>query len=80
MSIRIRTINGTTVALCAAETDPAVGDIYLDDTMHHALAAKFAQDWEGQEVNWEYHPEWQTMATQKLRDAETELRAWSDMQ
>lgn len=49
MSIRLRTVelNGEKirVALCAAETDPMPGDLYLDDGDHYALAAKFAQDW-----------------------------------
>lgn len=40
MAIRIRTVDGVRVALCAAETDAAAGDIYLDDSDHYALAAK----------------------------------------
>lgn len=76
MAIRLRTIDGTHVALCAAETDPVPGDVYLDDVAHYALAAKFAQDWQGRSVDWSYPVEWTAMATQKLRDAETELKAW----
>ena len=41
MSIRLRTINGVRVALCAAECVAAPGDTYLDDADHHALFAKF---------------------------------------
>jgi len=78
MAIRLRTIDGTRIALCAAETDPAPGDIYLDDASHYALAAKFALDWQGQTVDWSYPTEWAAMETQKLRDAETELTAWLD--
>ena len=45
MSIRIREINGHTVALCAAKTEAKEGDIYLDDGVHHALTTKFGVDW-----------------------------------
>lgn len=44
MSIRIRNINGVTVALCAARSMPKEGDIYLDDAAHHALSIKFEMD------------------------------------
>mgnify|MGYP001598312348 CR=1 FL=1 len=42
MAIRLRTVGGTLVALCAAETDPVPCDVYLDDGDHYALAAKFS--------------------------------------
>lgn len=45
MAIRIRTISGITVALCAAKTNIKEGDIYLDDSAHHALSTKFGVDW-----------------------------------
>lgn len=45
MAIRIREVEGTTIALCAAETDPKPGDLYLDDNVHHALSTKFGLDW-----------------------------------
>ena len=41
MAIRIRNINGKIIALCAAKTKPKEGDIYLDDSIHHALTRKF---------------------------------------
>jgi hypothetical protein len=44
VSIRIRNVNGTLVALCAARSIEKPGDIYLDDAMHHALAEKFSRD------------------------------------
>lgn len=44
MAIRIRKINGKTVALCAAKSTAKKGDIYLDDGMHHALSIKFEHD------------------------------------
>jgi hypothetical protein len=73
MAIRLRTVNGVRVALCAAETDAAPGDLYLDDGDHYALVAKFAQD---HRSGIEYPLEWSTMATQKLRDAKDELEKW----
>ena len=76
MAIRIRSVDGRIVALCAAETDAMTGDAYLDDAAHYALAAKFAHDWQGQTVDWSYPEEWAAMETQKLRDAETELNNW----
>lgn len=45
MAIRIREIKGYTIALCAAETEPKDGDLYLDDSIHHALSTKFGLDW-----------------------------------
>lgn len=79
MSIRIRTVNGMRVALCAAETDPAPGDIYLDDADHYALAAKFMRDWQESglmEKSVEGWVEWPVMDSQKVRDAKTELEQW----
>lgn len=51
MAIRIRKINGETVALCAAEFKPKTGDIYLDDTIDHALRMKFIKDYESEGVD-----------------------------
>lgn len=50
MAIRIRKVDGHTIALCAACTEPKEGDLYLDDNIHHALSTKFGLDWyeEGQ--------------------------------
>jgi len=78
MAVRLRTVNGVRVALCAAETDPQPGDVYLDDGDHYALAAKFSRDWTGQVAGWEYPEEWAAMDTQKLRDAKEELDRWLD--
>lgn len=71
MAIRLRTIDGTRIALCAYETDPKPGDVYLDDAEHYALAAKFSQDF-GLDVKYKEH---EIMETQKVRDAKTR---WSD--
>ena len=76
MAIRLRNVDGIRVALCAVESDPMPGDVYLDDQDHYALAAKFAQDWQGQVVDWSYPLEWATMTSQKLRNAEDEHLKW----
>lgn len=73
MAIRLRTVDGVRVALCAVETDPQPGDVYLDDADHYALVAKFAQD---HQTGTTYPLEWSVMATQKIRDAKTELERW----
>ena len=48
MDIRIREIDGETVALCAAKTKPMEGDLYINDSAHHALTTKFGVDWESE--------------------------------
>lgn len=79
MAIRLRNVNGFTVALCAAETDSQADDTYLDDAQHHALSTKFGLDWqsEGLIENPPVDSELvAVMETQKVRDAETELNLW----
>ncbi len=76
MAIRLRTVNGVRIALCAVETDAMPGDTYLDDGEHYALAAKFRRDWYGQINDLCYADEWAAMDTQKLRDARAELAKW----
>lgn len=76
MAIRLRTVNGVRVALCAVESDPQTGDVYLDDADHEALAAKFCQDHQGEVVNWQNEEKWKVMKTQKVRDARIELQKW----
>ena len=73
MAIRIRTVNGITVALCAVESDPKPGDLYLDDNHHYALAAKFVSDYQGRLIDWSYPREWAVMRSQKVRDAREEM-------
>ena len=77
MAIRLRTVNGIRVALCAVEADPMPGDVYLDDGEHYALAAKFARDWHGELNTTVYEVEWAAMDTQKLRDAAEVHKAWA---
>jgi len=48
MAIRIREIEGHTVALCAARTKAQIGDTYIDDDAHHALSTKFMVDFESE--------------------------------
>lgn len=48
MAIRLRIIDGHRVALCAAKTKSRLEDLYLDDSMHHALSTKFAIDWDSE--------------------------------
>ena len=76
MSIRLRTVDGILVALCAVETELKADDIYLDDAQHYALAAKFAHDWRGQIINWEHPEEWKRMESQKRRDAKEDITKW----
>jgi len=83
MAIRIRRIENfegeaILVALCAAETDPMPGDLYLDDGVHYALAAKFAKDWRGRLIETVYDEHDRAAETQKLRDAKEELMKWLD--
>ena len=45
MAIRLRIVDGTLVALCAARSIEKPGDVYLDDGQHAALGDKFARDY-----------------------------------
>jgi len=79
MSIRIRTVNGVRIAICAAETAPVVGDIYLDDADHYALAAKFVRDWQESglmERSVEGWQEWPVMDSQRIRNASDVAEEW----
>lgn len=48
MAIRIRKVDGVIITICANLSDPKEGDIYLDDSVHHALSTKFGLDWESE--------------------------------
>lgn len=80
MAIRIRTINNCTIALCAAETDPKPGDIYLDDATHHALSTKFGLDFQSEGLI-ESAPVdnvlVELMEKEKVRDAKQEIERWA---
>ena len=73
MAIRLRTIDGVRIALCAVESDEKDNDLYLDDADHYALAAKFCRDWHGKLCDWSYPLEYKIMDTQKIRNAQEEL-------
>jgi hypothetical protein len=76
MAIRIRRINGITVALCAVETDKEEGDVYLDDNVHHALSTKFGLDWKREGLLKESLADprlVELMLFAKLRDGEHEM-------
>lgn len=51
MAIRLRNVNGVLVAVCAARSIEKPGDVYLDDAQHHALAEKFAADFQSEGYN-----------------------------
>jgi len=76
VAIRIRVSNGITIALCAVESDPLPGDVYLDDAQHYALAAKFADDWNGQTISWQYPSELSEMRKHRARGAKETLETW----
>lgn len=83
MAIRVRVINGATIALCAVETDPMTDDIYLDDAVDHALRVKFVRDYKSEGIPLESisHPEEDALAeSQKVRDAKEELDKWLSRQ
>ena len=44
MAIRIRSKGKGYVALCAAESEPRDGDLYINDGQHTALSKKFEAD------------------------------------
>jgi hypothetical protein len=51
MAIRLRRVDGVLVALCAARSQEKLGDFYLDDAQHHALAEKFSADFQSEGFN-----------------------------
>jgi len=59
MAIRIRTVSGKRVALCAAKSEALPGDVYLNDADHHALTEKFENDFNsmGFLKNWNHRAE-----------------------
>lgn len=74
MAIRIRVVDGITIALCAVESDPQPADIYIDDSAHYALDTKFAADNDGG-----YRGDERLlvlMDREKVRDAGAEMNKW----
>ncbi len=52
MAIRLRRTGNKNewVALCAAEHERKMGDVYLDDGQHDALTEKYLEDWKMDEL------------------------------
>ena len=46
--MRLREIDGTLVALCAAKTKPQSGDVYIDDRQDHATRVKLERDFDSE--------------------------------
>lgn len=80
MAIRLRKVDGTWVALCAVESDPKEGDLYLDDGQHYALATKFAEDWKGETQTGGDPRLAALMESQKVRDAREVYREIDEQQ
>ena len=55
MAIRLRTINGVRVALCAVKSHPVQGDIYIDDGFHYAISQKYWRDYDEIDIVDEEH-------------------------
>lgn len=68
MSIRIRTVQGIRVALCAARSVEKPGDVYLDDADHHALAEKFSADFQSEGFNTHPYVEEETVMREREED------------
>lgn len=80
MAIRVRVVEGRTIALCAVESDAKEGDLYLDDAVHYALGAKFSEDWKGR-MSYGGDPLWVAlMQKEKVRDAQEEIIKWVNSQ
>ena len=77
MSIRLRTVDGIRVALCAVESNPKPGDTYLDDSDHLALHTKFALDSHGAVTSIDPTIK-KAMETQKIRDAKEDIEKMVD--
>lgn len=77
MSIRIRFVDSVTVALCAARSMPKPGDIYLDDGAHHALAEKFAADFQSEGYNTAPHYPDETIVRER-EESNNPNRDWWD--
>ena len=77
MSIRIRRVGMVTVALCAARSIGKPGDIHLDDAAHHALAEKFAADFQSEGYNTQPHYENETTLREQ-EESNNPMREWWD--
>ena len=55
MAMRLRTINGVPVALCAAKSHPVQGDTYISDAFHYAISQKYWRDYDEIDIVDEEH-------------------------
>lgn len=79
MAIRIRKVGSIMVALCAARSVEKPGDVYLDDEQHHALAEKFAEDFQSEGYN--ISPYYQNeAAVRAAEESNNPNRTWWDKQ
>ncbi|KKK80938.1 hypothetical protein LCGC14_2818460 [marine sediment metagenome] len=46
MAMRLRTVNGELMALCAAYSEEKQGDIYIDDGWNYAISQKYWRDYD----------------------------------
>lgn len=76
MSIRIRHVDGLLVALCAARSVEKAGDVYLDDSQHHALAEKFAADFQSEGYNTAPHYPDETERREREESNNPNRTAW----
>ena len=79
MAMRLRTVNGVRVALCAAETDAQPGDVYLDDADHYAITLKYLVEFAGRTLPSD-PPAVPEADSQRLRNAEEEHVKWLEQQ
>jgi hypothetical protein len=73
MAMRLRVVDGYSIAVCAALTESKEGDVYLDDEQHYAIAMKFYHE-AGHGVG-EYAELMER--EQNFRDAAKECEEWS---
>lgn len=80
MSIRLRTIEGVRVALCAARSVPAEGDVYLDDADHRALGVKFDLDFASEGRMESLHADSREARLIDVAESNNANRRWWDSQ
>jgi len=78
MAIRLRHVDGLTVALCAARSVEHAGDVYIDDNQHHALAEKFMADFQSEGYNTVPHYPDET-AMREREESNNPARVWWDV-
>lgn len=77
MSIRLRRVGETLVALCAARSVEREGDVYLDDEQHHALAEKFSEDFASEGYNTKAFDS-EASALRAIEESNNPNREWWD--